>query len=359
MIAPNPQEESAARIATEVQIEAFDPQSASDADWRALNQFGNQMLAESLPDDPPPTLEDTIAQYRNIPAFIAAHIWVAWAGTRTEVVARALLFLPLMEENRHLGQGEVQVLPAWRRQGWGRLLLARVVAAAEQTHRRLLIGMTQSTVPAGAAFMARLGGSVGLEAHTNQLALAQVDPALLRGWITQAVARNPASALGLWEGPYPETDLPAIAELREAMNHAPHGDLDVEDFHFTPEQLRQEEAARFGRGHERWTMYVRETGAGTLAGYTEIFLNPSKPTIVEQGATAVWPQYRGRGLGRWLKAAMLEKALHERPQARFVRTGNADTNAAMLKINHELGFTPYRAESLWQVPVTTARAYLG
>ena len=53
------------------------------------------------------------------------------------------------------------------------------------------------------------------------------------------------------------------------------------------------------------------------------------------------PKYRGHGLGKWLKAAMLEKVLAERPAVKFVRTGNADENVPMLKINHALGFKPY------------------
>jgi len=74
--------------------------------------------------------------------------------------------------------------------------------------------------------------------------------------------------------------------------------------------------------------------------------------------TGVFPQYRNHGLGRWLKAAMLDKVLKERPQVLFVRTGNADSNAAMLKINTELGFKPYRAECLWQVEVQKVMEYL-
>jgi GNAT superfamily N-acetyltransferase len=75
--------------------------------------------------------------------------------------------------------------------------------------------------------------------------------------------------------------------------------------------------------------------------------------------TAVYPEYRNKGLGRWLKAAMLDKVLKGRPQVKFVRTGNADSNAAMLKINNELGFRPYLANTLWQVEIDRVQEYLG
>ena len=97
---------------------------------------------------------------------------------------------------------------------------------------------------------------------------------------------------------------------------------------------------------------------GRFAGYTQVLWNPNRPEIISQGMTGVFPEYRNRGLGRWLKAAMLDKILAERPQARFVRTGNADMNAPMLKINNELGFKPYIAEVVWQVETEKVAEYL-
>ena len=77
-----------------------------------------------------------------------------------------------------------------------------------------------------------------------------------------------------------------------------------------------------------------------------------------QEDTGVSPEFRGRGLGRWLKAAMLDRIVRERPGVKFVRTGNADSNAAMLGINRALGFTPYVSRCVWQLETEKALAYL-
>jgi GNAT superfamily N-acetyltransferase len=118
------------------------------------------------------------------------------------------------------------------------------------------------------------------------------------------------------------------------------------------------EQSIFASGTQRWTMAARECASGSLAGFTEVSWNPSRPELLRQGDTGVFPQFRRRGLGRWLKAAMLEKVLREQPQVRYVRTANADSNASMLKINNELGFKPYTSQCIWQVETSAVLSYL-
>jgi GNAT superfamily N-acetyltransferase len=345
-------------LATAVRIAPLDPHAITDTEIAAVHSLMTCDQAERFPDDPPRPLEQTVGLFRSIPPFFDFRLWAAWNDDRTALLGYGLLFMARTDENQHMAQMEMEVLPDVRRQGLGKRLLAPMVEAAAQAGRRLLIANTNSNQPGGAAFMERIGARAGLVGHINQLIVADLDRTLLRAWQARAESREAGFALGLWEGAYPEAHLAEIAALFQAMNLAPRGDLDVEDFRWTPEQMRQMQDMKIGRGGLPWTMYVRDTATGELAGFTEITWNPGQPAVAWQGGTAVWPKYRNQGLGRRLKAAMLEKVLRDRPEVQYVRTENADSNAAMLKINRELGFRPYYSETTWQVPVDQVRAYL-
>ena len=340
-----------------IQINDFDYQNATEEAYEALSRCRNLIRAEQLPDDPPIPVEEMIQEYQNIPSFVDLSYWAASDGQSRDIVAFGTL-QTTMKDNLHMAIFMICVLPEFRQLGIGRDILSRIVQAAQQEKRSLLITFTTDRIPAGEAFLERIGAQRGLEQHTNQLIIADLDPNLLTGWQEKARERGVGFEIGLWEGQYPEEDIEAIVELYDLLNQMPFGDLEIEKFVFTAEQLRQEELNLFARGYERWTVYVRERETGAFAGYTEVFWNPNRPEIIGQGITGVFPEFRNKGLGRWLKASMLQKILEERPQAKYIRTGNADMNAPMLKINNELGFKPYFAECIWQVETDKAAEYL-
>ena len=58
------------------------------------------------------------------------------------------------------------------------------------------------------------------------------------------------------------------------------------------------------------------------------------------------------------KAALLEAVLSKHPEVKRVQTGNATTNAPMLKINHQLGFRPRMTRKDWQVDLKQVLSYL-
>jgi mycothiol synthase len=340
-----------------VNITDFDIRNARDDEARALNKCSNQIRAERLPDDPPIPWEETAQGLRNFPKNIDMSLWTAWDECAANIVAYGHIQLS-HEDNLHLAHFVINVLPGSRRQGLGRELLARIFEVAKEQDRTLLMSSTTARVPGGAAFMKRIGAKQGLESHINQLSVSDVDRNLLSQWRERAKERGAGFEIGLWEGRYPEETIDAILALCCLVNQQPIGDLAMEDRAFSAEQIRQEEQMLFARGYERWTLFVRERETGRFAGYTEVIWNPNRPEIVNQEMTGVFPEYRNKGLGRWLKAEMLDRILTRRPQVRFVRTENADMNAPMMKINNELGFRPYLAECYWQVERDRIADYL-
>jgi mycothiol synthase len=340
----------------EIEIEPFDAEEATEVEWAAVNEFRNVMQRERFPDDPPESVARTRSLFLPLPTHLEIRRWAAWhtdghGEKRVVGYARAVFIL---EDNLHLCDFGIDVLSAFRRQGIGARMLALISEEAQRRGRTLLVTSTVAAIPAGEEFMKRMDAQMALESHVNQLDLSDLNRELLQEWQSRAAERASEFELGGWDGPYPEESLADIAALKEAMNLAPRGDLQMEDIRVTPEYLRRAEELMAARGTERWCLYARHTPSGELAGYTEVFWSPDRPTIIQQEDTAVWPKYRNNGLGRWLKAAMLDRVLRERPQARLVRTGNADSNAAMLNINYQLGFRPYLAEKSWQIEVEKA-----
>ena len=146
--------------------------------------------------------------------------------------------------------------------------------------------------------------------------------------------------------------------MANVMNTAPRDDLDIEDENMLPSHQREWERVAQARGEEWWAIFARQDASGQFVGYTHVSYDPKVPNTVWQYGTAVRPEHRGHAIGKWMKATMLRRIMDERPQVLDVRTGNADSNDAMLGINHGLGFRPFVAATWWQVKLDTVRDYL-
>jgi mycothiol synthase len=339
-------------------LKRFDPDTATENDFQARHTYLNLCRQERIPDDPPRSLEANIKNAKSWKLLekVKVEVWNLWEGN--DVIAELFMAVPLHDENRHLIQADIEVLAPYRQRGYAKGLLSKTIEMAQQYDRTLILSETISTVPAGQVFAQRLGATKGIETHTNQLVLADVDLVLLKNWTEHAKTTAKDFELGLWTL-YPEEEIGAIAKMIEVMNTQPKDDLDIEDWKVEPEDLRQLEAVNKARGVEFWMLYVRHTPSGELAGFTETSWDPENPENLTQGDTGVLPNYRGQGLGKWLKAAMLEKVMVERPVVKRIRTGNADSNAPMLAINHALGFKPYIANTVWQTELEKIKIYLG
>ena len=342
-----------------VNFQKMDLRAASDHEYECLGKFKNILNKEYLPDDPPVPLDEQIQNWKNIPAFVEFVAYAGWDASQSEIVAYCDMAIEDTGSNEHIAFFRTEVLPEYRCQGLGRHMLGMLLPFAKEHQRSLLMNWMNDRIAAASIFLERIGGRCGQEGRMNQLKVAELDRELVTRWLKQNEHLASEFEMGLWEEGFPDEHIEEIAALlQELANDQPRDDLEMEDMKFTPEIIREIEKNMFARGEQLWVLYVLDRANQNLVGWTEVSWNPNRPTILNQGFTAVDSTYRKKGLGRWLKAAMMEKILRDRPQVEFIRTRNANSNAPMLKINNEMGFKPYHALIAWQVNTDQVEIYL-
>lgn len=340
-----------------VEIESFDMRTAPDPVLQELHRLDAAFELEARPDEPPTPFAAFMAQYRSAPGFRETKGILTRQGDA--VIAGGFIEVDRTGDNAHVLEAFLVVPPDLRRRGLGRALLGAVVAEAEAEARTLLLGFTNSAVPAGAAFMRSLGAAAGLEERESELDLETLDRQLLRRWMEDGPRRAPEYDLLMIEGDVPDELVEAYAALYDVSNTAPRDALDVEDSHRTPEQIRDAERSRKEAGGERILCLAQHRPTGALAGWSELARHPAEPWKVHQYWTAVHPDHRGHALGKLVKAANLIRCIERWPDAKKVTTGNAYSNDAMLGINNELGFRETIGWTVWQVPIDQVRRVLG
>jgi GNAT superfamily N-acetyltransferase len=234
-----------------------------------------------------------------------------------------------------------------RRRGVGRALLDAAAAWAASEARSRLAWRTPAGSPAATAFSSAVGACRDEVLEQNRLEVARLDRSLLESWEQAGSERSSGYDLVGWDGPCPDEWLEQFAQLQDVMNDAP-GQRAEDGISTTVEHVRDAEERWLPRG-PYWRLCARCQVSGQLVGFTELQLPTGRPWLAEQGDTAVHPEHRRLGLGRWLKAATGTRLLAERPDLEVIETFNAAGNEAMIAINREMGFRTVCRWSRWSL----------
>ena len=263
---------------------------------------------------------------------------------------------PEYETNKQFMWVYVSVHPDHRRLGIGRSWIPLTLELMERHGCTTLT--TASSEESGHQFLKWLGAEGKSAGAENRLQLADVDSAMLRRWVDDGARLSPATRLEVYDGHLPEEMWDDYCpQLSALLNTMPWDDLDHGDIVVTPAQFADWHARLDEQGGTEHTMLTREPD-GTISGITDMTYAPYKPQFIEQGFTGVRPDARGRGLGKWLKAAMLLHVRDIYPELRTVATGNASSNGPMLAINTKMGFKEHRPGNEYQITLKRLRETL-
>lgn len=267
------------------------------------------------------------------------------------MVALGHLGLKRSPENRDKASCEIDGIPQA-----GESLLRVICDTAEEAGRTSLMAWGRLIDEQKQFWESHAMPHVYVE-RLSDLDVSAVEPQLMESWIDQRHDRAGDIELVRWSGGTPDEWMPQMLEALDAMNDAPRDELDAADSKSTPEKLRRQEAAFQAIGEELEVLLAVDA-AKQVAGMTMLGINTHRPAASWQADTVVLSAFRNRGIGRWLKAEMWSDLRETRPEVTRLRTGNAESNDAMLAINVAMGYRPAHNYGIWQADLREVQATL-
>jgi GNAT superfamily N-acetyltransferase len=341
-----------ATLMTEYSVKVFDPSKVEDDQfWDNFYKFYAEFIKELHPNDPLTPKERLVKTLKDPHPHYHIHHWLVFTPDNS-IIGWADNYIskkdhPAYDTNKHIAGCDTIILKEHRGKGLGTKLWKYHIETAKKFNRTLIQAGTSEE--SGHNFLKKFGGTEAIKGSENRLQMKEVDWLLMQEWIDEGPRRANDVILEQFTD-VPESDIDEYCEIyTETMNQQPFGELEgrVKE---TPDSRRLSEERLRKRGG-KWTTLISKEKNGTISGLTEVFYYPDKPTMLYQNLTGVKEEYRGRGLGKWLKASMIKWISEEYPEVTTIITGNATTNVPMLSINKRMGFKENKSGSEYKFQV--------
>lgn len=342
------------------QILEFNPHNATDEDFELYFDILETWVLEMNPGEKLTPREVKKKEILTDPPKILMSRWIfiKEEENRKETFGYILLQTsskldPNYDENRAVGRFYLFVKSTFRGQGYGEYLLKFLLKQAEK--RELKILQCEVVLQHSWSFFEKYQGKVVLEVAENRLYLDKVNWEMMNEWLIRGreVGNKEGVALEIFQVVPDEFISDFVDIYSETFNQQPFGEMAGRS-KVTIESRRAEEEKWREAGNLVYTGLTIESKQ-EISGITEIIYNPDEPELVYQLFTGVREKYRGRGLGKWLKAEMIYLIKDKLPKAEYISTGNADANAPMLSINERMGFQHHQSRRVYQFKVEELR----
>jgi RimJ/RimL family protein N-acetyltransferase len=332
---------------TGIEIHPFDPHTASAAAWRRYHAFRRIRSEKDEPGEPVLSDADFEHDLLRFWPMRESRRMLALAGG--EIVG--LIGFAFRREGTPDYESYARFLWSWggvarthRRRGVATALLGSLLAFMRERDKTLATFGTH--LPEGRAFLEAIGAVEKMRSIENRMRFAGLD------WDELATWEAGATGSGLrWEVHAGRVPLERLAMLlpriSELFRDVPMGTLERPPMRYKIQGYISwyENMERHGGEH----LLVMLMDGDELVAMCEAGWDSRFPDRVSQTLTLVAREWRGRGLGKAVKAAMLRTLRQRHPEIAMMTTSNEVANAAMLSINDRLGFAQYRLDATYQI----------
>jgi len=331
----------------------------SERQWRDLFKVRTAFHFETQPDTPAQSFKAMRKSLSALPTrrdFVTC--WLLYDETANCVGLCPLQHpkpeSPDYDGNKDRVYAEPIVLKPYRRQGVGTQLLPLVVNYAQSVGATWLQWDTK--LESGFRFSEKLGATEAGRQRTNRLNAEQIDWDLMQRWADEGQARNPETKLLRFVN-RPDPDLiDPFCGLVTAVNRLqPRDKLEGIEYTLTAEEF-EKQVQHLEEGKSKYVVICTRETNDELSGMTDLIYSEARPSHAKVRLTGVRREQQGRGLGKWLKAAMMLDMGERYSKVEFVETDNFNTNRPMLSINDRMGFKLHEQYIFYKMRVSDVAA---
>ena len=189
-----------------MQIRRVGFRAGTDEELKALRAVEAPIEAERGSNRMPQSLESYVAFARSLPSQFNDHAWLVQTSGGTPIAAGYCWSNSAGDER--VMECDVLVRRDRRREGIGSRLMALICEETVTEGRSLVTWSTFDAVPAAAAFSRGLGVHVARVNRESELALSDVDWAMVERWASGARAGSSATRSRWSTVPFPNTSGP-------------------------------------------------------------------------------------------------------------------------------------------------------
>lgn len=342
-----------------IEVRLFEPHTATRAEWTQYHAYRRQRAAEEFPDIPLLSDEDFEHDAQRQLPFAVNHRFAAMrAGDIMGNMILAVRRAGTLGYRDYAPYVEVfgGVLKQQRRRGAGRALFAHLHDF--MVGRGKSLASIKVVFPDGHHFLSAVGAQAKFRSLENHLALSEVRWEQIRSW------QDRVESAGFplrWEIHAPRVPLARLAQLMtpfsRLINEQPLGELEMPPIRYELAAFESWYRELDVRGGEHYLVLLN--AAHEVAAVCDANWDARVPARVHQSFTAVAAPWRGQGMAKAVKAAMLLLVRERRPEVTTFTTSNAQSNGPMLSINQRLGFRLHREECTYQLGCDALGAFLG